>query len=281
VARTHTQSSEARVKPERDRSGRQRGRAATQAILVAVGTADSCAVCGYVKVRSRMLMHPFLSSHPSCVCLYSRVDGRGWPGQTLLQSRPSPTFAALQARVHEHWARFFGSSLKDRPSRTRRPIASRRFHFHQTTRHDPSLERTGQYYYDFRVTLMLKNNEGLTRTYNRFHDRRGSVAGHRATPQASRSDGPRRPGRLRLDRHPARVRLPGATRREHAPHLGGRDARRGARETSGAEPRHGPRRSRKQLRGSRLRRRGGPRRRRATPTRPPRSSSARRSDAPI
>ncbi len=35
---------------------------------------------------------------------------------------------------------------------------------------DPTLEQAGQAYYDFRAALMVKNNEGLTKTYNRFHD---------------------------------------------------------------------------------------------------------------
>jgi hypothetical protein len=28
----------------------------------------------------------------------------------------------------------------------------------------------GKEYYEFRASLMVKNNEGLTKTYNRFHD---------------------------------------------------------------------------------------------------------------
>ena len=35
---------------------------------------------------------------------------------------------------------------------------------------DPTVEAAGQTYYDFRAALMVKNDEGLTRTYNRFHD---------------------------------------------------------------------------------------------------------------
>src|SRR6202035_4088066 len=31
-------------------------------------------------------------------------------------------------------------------------------------------ETCGARYYEFRAALMLKNNEGLTKTYNRFHD---------------------------------------------------------------------------------------------------------------
>jgi hypothetical protein len=32
------------------------------------------------------------------------------------------------------------------------------------------LEQTGREYYEFRAALMVRNNEGLTKTYNRFHD---------------------------------------------------------------------------------------------------------------
>lgn len=35
----------------------------------------------------------------------------------------------------------------------------------------PALEATGEAYHDFRADLMIRNGEGLTKTYNRFHDR--------------------------------------------------------------------------------------------------------------
>jgi hypothetical protein len=34
----------------------------------------------------------------------------------------------------------------------------------------PALEAAGKAYYEFRAALMVRNNEGLTKTYNRFHD---------------------------------------------------------------------------------------------------------------
>ena len=34
----------------------------------------------------------------------------------------------------------------------------------------PALEPAGKAYYEFRAALMIRNNEGLTKTYNRFHD---------------------------------------------------------------------------------------------------------------
>ena len=35
---------------------------------------------------------------------------------------------------------------------------------------NPALEAAGKEYYEFRAALLVKNNEGLTKTYNRFHD---------------------------------------------------------------------------------------------------------------
>lgn len=81
----------------------------------------------------------------------------------------SDVFALLQSRIHEIWARFLGSSMKD------------------DLRYNPSdcfdtfprivgLETThrvstaGHEYYEFRSNVMKSNNEGLTSTYNRFHD---------------------------------------------------------------------------------------------------------------
>jgi hypothetical protein len=35
---------------------------------------------------------------------------------------------------------------------------------------DEALRTAGQAYYEFRAALMIRNDEGLTKTYNRFHD---------------------------------------------------------------------------------------------------------------
>ena len=78
-------------------------------------------------------------------------------------------WALLSCRVHEVWASFFGATLKDDSRYTRRRLLrdlplSQSFEGHRT------LEAAGQAYYDFRAALMVRNNEGLTKTYNRFHD---------------------------------------------------------------------------------------------------------------
>ena len=45
------------------------------------------------------------------------------------------------------------------------------FPFPKDFESNDALECAGREYYDFRAALMVKNDEGLTKTYNRFHDR--------------------------------------------------------------------------------------------------------------
>lgn len=78
-------------------------------------------------------------------------------------------FCALQARAHEVWARFFGSSMKD-DLRYTPSDCFETFPFPGGWETDPALEAAGQAYYEYRAALMIRNNEGLTKTYNRFHD---------------------------------------------------------------------------------------------------------------
>lgn len=89
-------------------------------------------------------------------------------------------FALLQCQCHEHWARFQGSSFKDDP-RYIPEDCFETFPFPANWESDPALEAAGQAYYDFRAALMVRHNEGLTKTYNRFHDRDhdGSGIAHR------------------------------------------------------------------------------------------------------
>jgi hypothetical protein len=44
------------------------------------------------------------------------------------------------------------------------------FPFPENWETHPVLEAAGKAYYDFRAALMVQNDEGLTKTYNRFHD---------------------------------------------------------------------------------------------------------------
>ncbi len=86
-------------------------------------------------------------------------------------------FAVLQSRVHETWTRFQSTTLKDDLQYTP-SLCFETFPFPRTfgdsaptsNRHLTGLENAGRAYYEFRAALMVKNNEGLTKTYNRLHD---------------------------------------------------------------------------------------------------------------
>ena len=78
-------------------------------------------------------------------------------------------FATLQSRPHEIWSLFFGSTFEDRPIYTLGSCFEA-FPFPENFGTDSALESAGKEYYEFRAELMIRNNEGLTKTYNRFHD---------------------------------------------------------------------------------------------------------------
>jgi hypothetical protein len=78
-------------------------------------------------------------------------------------------FAVLQARAHEIWARAFGSSLKD-DLRYIPEDCFETFPLPLAWEQNQVLETVGREYYDFRAALMVRNKEGLTKTYNRFHN---------------------------------------------------------------------------------------------------------------
>ena len=85
-------------------------------------------------------------------------------------------FCALQSRPHELWARFFGSSMKD-DLRYTPSDCFETFPFPEQWETHSDLEVAGAAYHGFRADLMLRNDEGLTKTYNRFHDREKQSSG--------------------------------------------------------------------------------------------------------
>ena len=78
-------------------------------------------------------------------------------------------FSVLQSRPHEIWARHFGSSLKN-DLRYTPSDCFETFPFPEQWQAIPELETAGREYYEFRAHLMERNDQGLTKTYNRFHD---------------------------------------------------------------------------------------------------------------
>jgi hypothetical protein len=75
----------------------------------------------------------------------------------------------LQSRVHETWARFFSSSMKD-DLRYTPSDCFQTFPFPGRFEMDAVLEAAGAAYESFRADLMVRNDQGLTKTFNRFHD---------------------------------------------------------------------------------------------------------------
>lgn len=78
-------------------------------------------------------------------------------------------FSVLQSRTHDVWARFFGSSIKD-DLRYTPSDCFETFPLPEDWKNNALLEKSGEEYYKFRSALMLQANEGLTETYNRFHN---------------------------------------------------------------------------------------------------------------
>ncbi len=84
--------------------------------------------------------------------------------------RPA-TFATLQSSIHESWARQFSSTLELRlnyaPSDC---FDTFPFPPQMSPATEKALDSIGERYHEHRRQLMLTNNEGLTKTYNRFHN---------------------------------------------------------------------------------------------------------------
>ena len=79
-------------------------------------------------------------------------------------------FAILQSRVHQVWAHFQGSTMKDDPVYTPEDCFET-FPLPLAYQADSALKSTGHLYYEFRAVLMKRSQQTLTDTYNSFHDK--------------------------------------------------------------------------------------------------------------
>ena len=78
-------------------------------------------------------------------------------------------FAVLQSRVHQLWALFLGPTMKS-DFRYTPSDCFETFPFPVDWQESPALESAGRAYHDYRSELMVNRDQGLTDTYNRFHD---------------------------------------------------------------------------------------------------------------
>ena len=114
-------------------------------VLVISRVSEHCSFCflpSHFVFADRLVVFPFSSRDSLCV---------------------------LQSRLHEIWARFFSTTLEDRLSYAPSDCFET-FPFPDRWGSRPNLEAVGKTYYDHRAALMVANSEGLTKTYNRFHD---------------------------------------------------------------------------------------------------------------
>ena len=116
---------------------------------------------------SRLLASPRLSN--VLVFVFLPADYVYTDMLTLFLFSNYASFATLQSQTHDAWARLFGSTFKD----DLRYIPEDCFETYPfpddwTGRND--LETAGRSFYELRARFMVRANQGLTKTYNRFHD---------------------------------------------------------------------------------------------------------------
>jgi len=129
--------------------------------------------------RRRSRLYDEVRVHPKALCLsrvspqfsIAQVDSHNVFADSCIAfafSTLAP-FANIQSRPHEIWARFFSSSMKD-DLRYAPSDCFDTFPFPFGFETLPTLEVTGSTYHNHRAVLMVARNEGMTKTYNRFHD---------------------------------------------------------------------------------------------------------------
>ena len=79
-------------------------------------------------------------------------------------------FGILQSRTHEIWCRFAGTSLEDRLTYVT-DDCFKTFPYPDNDSECSGTENNSSLYYVHRAALMVARDEGMTKTYNRFHNR--------------------------------------------------------------------------------------------------------------
>lgn len=102
---------------------------------------------------------------------FARVSANQIFDQTALVflGDPAARLAILCSRVHETWVSFFSGTLEDR-GRYNIEDCFETFPFPFENSESNALVEAGEAYNNHRAGLMVTKNQGLTKTYNRFHD---------------------------------------------------------------------------------------------------------------
>ena len=153
---------EEKVKPQRANDNRETRRVhwwrfgeTTPALFATIADLDRVLVTGLIRKN-----HSFCFLEAGMVYAHTMV---------VLAFDKCDAFCMMQSRVHEIWALFQGSTFEDRPIYTSSSCFET-FPFPGGWEGCLNLETAGNEYYRFRSDLMVCNDEGLTKTYNRFND---------------------------------------------------------------------------------------------------------------
>jgi hypothetical protein len=123
----------------------------------------------YQKMRclDTMIVTSRVSKHHAFVCIPTRlIPSTRLSVITLAGLAP---YAAIQCRVHEVWTRYFGAS-RGATANYSPSDCFENFPFPEEFASSAKLEAAGHAYHDYRAALMVRRGEGMTKTYNRFHD---------------------------------------------------------------------------------------------------------------
>ena len=115
----------------------------------------------------RVIVCPIVSNKISFAFLPARVVFSH--KLTVFPFQSSSALCALHSNVHEIWARFFSSTMKDDINYSPSDCFET-FPFPHGWEAHPTLEAAGMAYHEYRAAVMAENDEGMTRTYNRVHD---------------------------------------------------------------------------------------------------------------
>jgi hypothetical protein len=153
---------EAKVRPEREKKKRE----GYSKYWWQFGL-PSPALFKTIRPLPRVLAASIVSKHLSFAFLPSGIV---FSHKAVVIADPSAAcFAVVQSRVHEVFVRFTSSTMRDDLNYS--PSDSfETFPFPPSWQQNLGLELVGETYYKFRAVQMVHHNEGLTVTYNRFHD---------------------------------------------------------------------------------------------------------------
>jgi N-6 DNA Methylase len=118
--------------------------------------------------KSRMLAHSFTSEYLQFAFIPANTILAGPHSAFPVESYAA--FVSLQCRCHEIWVNFTSSTNPEGRLSYKISDSFNTYPFISDWDLNPTLEAVGESYYIYRADVMVRNNEGLTKTYNRFHD---------------------------------------------------------------------------------------------------------------